>query len=88
MSERTALLKCKNHQWRVCSINNTNNIYTEEPIEFIEKLAYDKLITALEKSLKLQSHYAYLLNMYDGGTRIQFENSEKWIERLKKTEGL
>ena len=39
---------------------------------------------ALEESLKLQSHYANLLNQYDGGERIVFRSSKEWIERLKK----
>jgi hypothetical protein len=38
---------------------------------------------ALAESVKLQSHYAKLLNMYDGGKRICFKNSEEWLNRLK-----
>lgn len=38
---------------------------------------------ALAESLKLQSHYAGLLNQYDGGKRIQFSGVEQWLERLK-----
>lgn len=37
---------------------------------------------ALEESVKLQSHYAALLNMHDGGKRLQFTTSEEWIDRL------
>lgn len=40
------------------------------------------LRTALEESVKLQSHYALLLNMHDSGERLQFSSPEKWIERL------
>lgn len=40
------------------------------------------LRTALEESIKLQSHYARLLNMYDGGDRLSFPNAEAWIRRL------
>jgi hypothetical protein len=40
------------------------------------------LRTALDESVKLQSHYALLLNMHDGGKRLQFTSPEKWIERL------
>jgi len=36
---------------------------------------------ALEESLKLQSHYAELLNMYDGGKRMQFKTPEAWVAR-------
>lgn len=38
---------------------------------------------ALEESVKLQSHYAGLLNAHDGGERIQFPNTDAWIERLE-----
>lgn len=40
------------------------------------------LRTALEESVKLQSHYAKLLNMHDGGNRIPFENADQWIRRI------
>lgn len=39
---------------------------------------------ALNASLKLQSHYAKLLNMHDGGKRIGFKTIEEWINRLKQ----
>jgi len=41
-----------------------------------------QLRAALEASVKLQSHYAGLLNQYDGGQRLQFSSSEEWLERL------
>lgn len=40
---------------------------------------------ALEESLELQSHYAELLNMYDGGLRRGFKTIDEWIDRLKVT---
>lgn len=40
---------------------------------------------ALNESLKLQSHYAELLNMYDGGLRKGFKSIDEWIDRLKMT---
>jgi hypothetical protein len=43
---------------------------------------YDKVLHALEESLTLQSHYAYLLNAYDGGERIGFTSAAKWIGAL------
>lgn len=43
------------------------------------------LTKALEESLKLQSHYAKLLNMHDGGQRMEFPTIEKWINRLQVT---
>jgi len=36
---------------------------------------------ALRESLKLQAHYARLLNDYDGGQRLIFESMEAWIRR-------
>ncbi len=37
---------------------------------------------ALERSVKLQSHYAALLNAYDGGQRMTFRNADEWLARL------
>lgn len=42
-----------------------------------------QLLRALEESIKLQSHYAELLNQYDGGTRISFSGPEEFMERLQ-----
>ena len=42
----------------------------------------DTLRSALRESVKLQSHYAGLLNDYDGGKRRQFVSAEEWIARL------
>lgn len=42
----------------------------------------DRFKAALEESVALQSHYAMLLNMYDGGKRIEFSNAQEWIDRL------
>jgi hypothetical protein len=41
-----------------------------------------KLEDALDESVELQSHYAHLLNMSDGGQRIVFANRWEWLERL------
>jgi hypothetical protein len=38
----------------------------------------------LEASVKLQSHYAYLLNMHDGGKRLLFHDASAWMDRLAK----
>ncbi|MGH8521941.1 MAG: hypothetical protein ACREU9_11105 [Gammaproteobacteria bacterium] len=38
---------------------------------------------ALAESLKLQSHYAALLNEYDGGNRKGFATVDEWLQRLK-----
>ena len=45
----------------------------------------EELTIALEESLKLQSHYAHLLNIYDGGERRSFASIEAWIARLKQS---
>jgi hypothetical protein len=37
---------------------------------------------ALEESVKLQSHYAKVLNLRDGGGRMTFATGQSWIERL------
>lgn len=43
-----------------------------------------ELMLALIESVTLQSHYAKLLNMHDGGMRMQFSSVAEWIERLKE----
>jgi len=48
-------------------------------------IGYDELYHALEESLKLQAHYAELLNMHDGGQRMIFKTINEWIARLRKT---
>jgi hypothetical protein len=40
---------------------------------------------ALNESVKLQSHYAAILNDYDGGKRRIFSGPEEWIQRLIET---
>ena len=45
----------------------------------------NELMEALIESVKLQSHYAGLLNQYDGGKRLQFSCSAHWIQRLIET---
>jgi hypothetical protein len=43
------------------------------------------LWAALEESVKLQSHYAQLLNMHDGGERKGFADAHAWVDRLIDT---
>lgn len=45
--------------------------------------SYDEVWEALEESVKLQSHYASILNDYDGGARIQFKDANEWLYRLR-----
>jgi hypothetical protein len=59
---------------------------TEEAEAALEALGYRELLEALEKSVKLQSHYARLLNMNDGGKRMTFDSAASWMERLKSLE--
>lgn len=42
----------------------------------------ERLRRALDESVKLQSHYAKLLNIHDGGERMQFTDREEWLRRL------
>ena len=39
---------------------------------------------ALEESVELQSHYANLLNMWDGGQRQVFKDASEWLQRLNE----
>ena len=49
-------------------------------------LGWEELYYLLHESLKLQSHYAALLNMHDGGTRLQFPTVEDWARRNRQIE--
>lgn len=42
-----------------------------------------ELLIALHESLKLQNHYAEILNAYDGGERMIFKDIHAWIKRLR-----
>jgi len=50
--------------------------------------SYDEVWEALEKSVKLQSHYAELLNMYDASQRMRFKDANEWLHRLRKLDTL
>jgi hypothetical protein len=43
-----------------------------------------RLMEALEESVKLQSHYAELLNMHDGGVRLGFADAKAWLQRIEQ----
>lgn len=43
-----------------------------------------ELVAALQHSVGLQTHYAKLLNEYDGGQRREFRTVADWIERLRE----
>jgi hypothetical protein len=53
---------------------------------YMERIA--QLTKALEESVRLQSHYAALLNQYDGGDRQGFGSADAWIERLRELDQL
>ena len=40
----------------------------------------------MNESVKLQAHYAKLLNMHDGGQRTVFKNTDEWLARLEQME--
>ena len=44
-----------------------------------------ELLIALRESVRLQSHYAKLLNVWDRGHRVSFSDAEAWVERLRMT---
>ena len=44
-----------------------------------------RLRQALDRSLQFQSHYATLLNQYDGGKRLQFTTVDEWLSGLDTT---
>lgn len=46
-----------------------------------------QLQDALDKSVSLHGHYARILNMEDGGQRLQFHNGQDWIARLQTVAG-
>ncbi len=48
-------------------------------------ITIETLRIALKESLKLQAHYAALLNMHDGGQRRIIPTIEEWLARLKET---
>lgn len=50
----------------------------------LDRAEIKRLRHSLEESVKLQSHYAGLLNAYDGGKRMQFIDSDAWITRLRE----
>lgn len=49
----------------------------------LDKAAGDnlELVRVLNESVKLQSHYAELLNQYDGGKRLTFKSGLEWWQR-------
>lgn len=69
----------------VRDVKELKKIIDEEINKELENPVMNKNIylSALEESLKLQTHYAKLLNQYDGGKRIIFKSVSEWLKRLK-----
>jgi hypothetical protein len=65
------------------SQENQEELYRLKEV-FRDKLTIKKLEKALSESLKLQKHYAELLNCYDEGERRTFDSINEWMERLKE----
>lgn len=49
-----------------------------------DKEILNEVWSALVQSVELQSHYASLLNGYDGGNRTIFDGPRSWIKRLRE----
>ena len=49
-----------------------------------EKWTHAELYAGLEAIVKLQAHYADLLNMHDGGERIPFKSADEWLIRRRE----
>lgn len=69
--------------WRRIGISPVGRS-SAEWAEFARNLETERnqLRIALEKSVRLQSHYSKLLNIHDGGNRLQFQDAKSWLERL------
>lgn len=61
-------------------------VLARQYVRAIERIS--TLWEAIDKSVQLQSHYAYLLNMHDGGGRMQFTDTHAWLMRLDELEKL
>ena len=89
IEEREAIIKCENHQWRVCSVSSKRNTYTENKIEMVEKRAYERLlerVDELEKqnaivSIKNES-FAEKVGWLEGNLADLEEENEKLQEKL------
>jgi len=45
-----------------------------------------RVARAIDESVKLQAHYATLLNQHDGGKRTVFASTEEWLARLDEVD--
>lgn len=48
------------------------------------RVEHDEVLVGLIELVKLQAHYATLLNMHDGGERHAFASAAEWMARLRE----
>ena len=60
------------------------NLRRDAVLTVADRVLARDLAEALRESVLLQSHYARLLNAYDGGSRRSFATPEAWVERLRE----
>jgi hypothetical protein len=70
--------------WSSKTISTRGGIYTLTRAAWLVLQEARELRTALDESIKLQAHYAELLNMHDGGRRHPFKSADEWIARLRE----
>lgn len=80
-------LKGENEELRERLIGKFRSIRDAGERDYNRTKEISRYREALEKSVKLQSHYAGLLNMYDEGKRIRFESAQAWLDRLEALKG-
>lgn len=61
-----------------CGTNFVGTPETPAPDGLCKYCEIEQLRIALHESLKLQAHYAKLLNDYDGGNRMIFDTIQEW----------
>ncbi len=61
-----------------------NKLKTMTELEEELNLRCHLLENALRESLKLQTHYAMLLNSWDQGQRMSFNTIQEWLDRLEE----
>jgi len=70
------------------SVTITGTSISPNPPNEEPEIEVARLREALDESVRIQSHYAILLNEYDGGKRLIFKSSTEWIERLEALKDL
>lgn len=81
-----ALLMKNGEFFAILTPDGRNSVPTAKGEEIVGTLnGVEALRVALAESVKLQAHYAELLNQYDGGKRMIFKTPEAWMARLKET---